>query len=125
MNLRNLAVAAIVAATATAAQQPFDLDPSFRLPVDEINIKSVLQRPDGKLIVSGQLRFPGVMAPSIGGGVLNTDGTVETYLTPDGHYYLLGGRMTPWGDGSTLAALECDTIGMEPWTQHGNQQGSF
>ncbi len=99
MNLRNLAVAAIVAATATAAQQPFDLDPSFRLPVDEINIKSVLQRPDGKLIVSGQLRFPGVMAPSIGGGVLNTDGTVETYLTPDGHYYLLGGRMTPWGDG--------------------------
>ena len=99
MNLRNLAVAALLATTATAAQQPFDLDPSFRLPVDEININSVLQRPDGKLIVSGQLRFPGVMAPSIGGGVLNTDGTVETYLTPDGHYYLLGGRMTPWGDG--------------------------
>lgn len=99
MNLRNLAVTAIVAATATAAQQPFDLDPSFRLPVDEININSVLQRPDGKLIISGQLRFPGVDAPSIGGGLLNQDGSVADHAAANNpHFLSMGTRLTPWGD---------------------------
>ncbi|MCW5897984.1 MAG: delta-60 repeat domain-containing protein [Flavobacteriales bacterium] len=54
-------VAAILAATSAVAQQPFGLDASFRTSIHEINVSSILPLSDGKIIVSGRMRFPGEM----------------------------------------------------------------
>lgn len=84
---QQLTVAALVAATATAAQLPFDLDPSFHLNVQSIAVGDVLERPDGKIFVSGNMRYPtfdancsGLLLQPNGAIIPNPSGPNGTYL---------------------------------------------
>ena len=54
-----LAVAALTAATAALPQWSFTLDTTFRSDIIHQNVNSLLVLPDGKLIASGIMRFPG------------------------------------------------------------------
>lgn len=59
-DLRTTGVLALaVSAMGSSAQQPFDLDPSFRTAVDRVYVSSILPTPDGKVLASGLMRFPG------------------------------------------------------------------
>jgi hypothetical protein len=54
MSLRKFAVAALAgAATAAAAQQPFDLDPTFRTNIMGNFVLSVAPMVDGTILLSG------------------------------------------------------------------------
>ncbi len=93
MNWRIVAVAALGAATAAAAQQPFDLDPTFRTEIDAINVNDVLPLPGGDIMISGQIRFPGDMYSR---GYARLSSTGQRVL-PYPEFSPGGGRMTPWG----------------------------
>ncbi|MBS1936189.1 MAG: T9SS type A sorting domain-containing protein [Bacteroidetes bacterium] len=102
MNLRHLAVAAVAAATATAAQQPFKLNTGFRTQFQQIAIGDVLERPDGKIIVSGRFVPPGADPTSPwGGGLLATNGNwipkpIDRPIVD--WYFYMGNKIVPWGD---------------------------
>lgn len=93
-NKRNNTVAALILGAATAvAQQPFDLDLSFRTHIEKIYVTSIALMPDGKLLVSGEITFP------------NGDWRPLTRLNSDGSRDLTfpivlagGGRIRPWND---------------------------
>ena len=56
MTTRHLAMGTLLgAAMAAAAQQPFDLDPTFRTTIQRENVSSILPTEDGKVWVSGML----------------------------------------------------------------------
>lgn len=98
MNLRHFAVAARAAATATAAQQPFALDPNFHFSVGSIVVGDVLERPDGKIIVSGNMLYPDLQS-QWAGGLLEANGAIIP--SPPGQtplYNAMGGRIVPWGE---------------------------
>ncbi len=109
MNLRNLAVAALLAATATAAQQPFDLDMGFMTQFSlgsgtgyPLQVFDVMERPDGKIIVSGNIQPPGIdPTTSHVGGLVAPNGS--WIPAPAGTSFLnwyggLGGKIVPWGE---------------------------
>ncbi len=102
MNLRHFAVAALAAATATAAQQPFDLNTGFTTPFQKIVVGDVLERPDGKIIISGGFVPPGGDPTSpFGGGLLEADGS---WIPKPANrpivdwYFYMSQKMVPWGD---------------------------
>ncbi|MFN3876387.1 MAG: delta-60 repeat domain-containing protein, partial [Flavobacteriales bacterium] len=81
-------------ATRASAQQPFQLDPSFRTDISHINVRGVLPLEDGRVILSGQLQFPG--DPNIRSGArLFSDGSRDLTFPPVAN---MGGRMQRWGD---------------------------
>jgi uncharacterized delta-60 repeat protein len=88
-------ILAVVIATATsaAAQQPFDLDVSFRTNIDRVYVNSIRIMPDGKLLVSGDITFAnGDWRPLTR---LDQDGSV------DGSFPLIwagGGKLVNWND---------------------------
>jgi len=93
MSLRKLTVAALWAATVAAAQQPFDLDPNFRTTIQQQGIGSILERPDGEIIVSGSMYYPSQF--DLRGGILLTaDGAVNSTFPAYGY---MGGKIVPWG----------------------------
>ncbi len=99
MNMRHLAVAGLLAATATAAQQPFQLDPSFRVTaIQQKAIGDILERPDGKIIVSGWMYDPVATTYRLG-NLLDPDGTLVPRLQGNASWFgLMGGKIVPWGD---------------------------
>ncbi|MBK7751277.1 MAG: hypothetical protein IPI41_01365 [Flavobacteriales bacterium] len=40
------------------AQQPFDLDTTYRTQIERIYVNSVVPLPDGKAVISGRMVFP-------------------------------------------------------------------
>jgi len=92
--LRNTTVAALSLGAATAcAQQPLDLDPTFSTTISEVYVSSAALMPDGKLLVSGEMKF--------GSGTtyylmrLNADGSRDINFP----YVGAGGsKITPWAD---------------------------
>ncbi|QQR86909.1 MAG: hypothetical protein IPJ76_01400 [Flavobacteriales bacterium] len=85
------------------AQQPFDLDTTFRAAMVAsggnypLGVNSLLVLPDGDLILSGQLRFPwdpNWIAPR-SGCRLNSDGTRDLDFAS---YPLMGGVVKAWND---------------------------
>lgn len=50
---------------AAMAQQPFDIDISFRTQIDPWFVSSVLPQSDGRLLVSGWMEFPGLENPQL------------------------------------------------------------
>ncbi|MBK7286689.1 MAG: hypothetical protein IPI95_06050 [Flavobacteriales bacterium] len=93
MSLRKLTVAALWAATVAAAQQPFDLDPNFRTTIQQQGIGSILERPDGEIIVSGSMYYPSQF--DLRGGILLTaDGAVNSTFPAYGY---MGGKIVPMG----------------------------
>jgi hypothetical protein len=49
----------LIAASEARPQQPFDLDTTFRTAIDTWYVSSVAPLPDGDVLLSGQIRFPG------------------------------------------------------------------
>jgi hypothetical protein len=93
-NKRINTVAALLLGAATAvAQQPFDLDLSFRTTIEEIYASSIALMPDGKLLVSGNMRFPQGITQYI--ARLHPDGSRDLDYPYVGAG---GGKITPWED---------------------------
>jgi uncharacterized delta-60 repeat protein len=98
-----VSVAVFAGATLTSAQAPFALDTTFRTqfdlhpvvsPYTNQYVASVLPLPDGRVIASGRMRFPGEFNDR-GGAILNADGSL--YVGSPLVMYM-GGRITPWQD---------------------------
>ena len=86
-------VVAILATTVAAAQQPFDIDPSFRTNINKITVSDVLPLPDGGLIASGWI---------VDAGFNNTNGYVRlnsngTRVNPYPDFTPGGGTMVAYG----------------------------
>lgn len=124
--LRNLTTAAQLSwAAIVVAQQPFDLDPSFRTTISEVYVSSAARMPDGKLLVSGEMKF--------GSGLtyylmrLNSDGSRDMSFPYVGAG---GGRITPWSDryyvstAQTLRRLTPAGL-LDPTFQHLNDNPEF
>lgn len=47
------------------AQQPFEIDLSFRTQIDPWYVSSILPQADGRLLVSGWMEFPGLESPQL------------------------------------------------------------
>jgi uncharacterized delta-60 repeat protein len=76
------------------AQQPVELDLSFRTTISEQHVSDMLLLQDGKIYLSGQIRWPGDVYVS-GGARLLPDGTRDpTYANFIGQR-----RIMPWVDG--------------------------
>ncbi|MBK9147653.1 MAG: T9SS type A sorting domain-containing protein [Flavobacteriales bacterium] len=105
-------VAALVAATSAAAQQPFDLDPSFETQLIQEYVSSALVVEDGKLLVSGRIVFQGnsTFIPNAG-ALLNADGSRDLLFQ---EYPEMSGRITLFGaqfycsGGQTVRRLNMD-----------------
>jgi len=89
-----MTMAALLLRAAMAfAQQPFDLDESFRTTLTEVYVSSMTLMPDAKLLVSGEMKF--------GSGLtyylmrLNNDGSRDMSFPYVGAG---GGKITPWND---------------------------
>ena len=91
---RRLTTAALLLGAAVAcAQQPFDLDPSFRTTISEVYVSSAVNMPDGKLLISGELSFAGGATQYL--ARLNQDGSKDTGFP----IVLAGGsKVMPWAD---------------------------
>ena len=87
-----LAALVILAAQKKAnTQQPFNLDTSFRLNAPARYINDILPLPDGDVIVSGQIKFPGEW--SYHSGVrLNSDGSRDLAFAEA----YMGNKLKPW-----------------------------
>jgi hypothetical protein len=95
MNVRKFAVAALAgAATAAAAQQPFDLDLTFRTNITGNFVLSVAPLIDGTILLSGAIKFPNYPLFPLGLAKIQSTGSLITsFIGPDG-----GIRIIPWQD---------------------------
>jgi len=76
------------------AQVPFALDTTFRLDAQSRYVSSILPLPDGKVIASGRMRFPGELYDMFLVRLL-PDGTRDESFYNSA---LGGGKLTPWQD---------------------------
>jgi len=76
------------------AQQPFDLDVGFRTTIHSQYVYDALPLADGRVLISGQFKFPGDAIWRYGARLL-PDGSVDPSFPM---YPSMGGRITPWQD---------------------------
>ncbi len=76
------------------AQQPFALDTTFTADFDTWYVASALPLDDGRLIISGQMKFAGDIYFR-SGALLNADGSRNTSFAD---VAFMGGKLTPWND---------------------------
>ena len=93
-------VAALMAATVMAAQQPFQLDPSFHTTIQAQTIGGILERPDGKIIISGWMYYPTALDLKLGGLLEPNGNWVPDPNAPSSWYGPMGGKIVPWGTDS-------------------------
>ncbi|MBK9073623.1 MAG: hypothetical protein IPL77_01395 [Flavobacteriales bacterium] len=74
------------------AQALFDLDTTFRSTVERRTVNSILPLPDGDVVISGIMRFPGD-ANDRTGARLNSDGTQDLSFANETY---MGGKLMPW-----------------------------
>ena len=92
--LEQYALAVVLGATASAsAQVPFSLDTTFRTAIQSQYVNSLALLPDGKLLLSGMIRFPGDINAR-GSARLLASGQRDLSFT----YFTGGGKLTPWND---------------------------
>jgi uncharacterized delta-60 repeat protein len=97
MKAHLLTVLCATLACTASAQQPFELDASFRTQIGQVYVSSILPLSDGKVLASGLMRFPGELE----------DYTLVRLLangTRDGSFNNSGlgqGKLTPWQDGKS------------------------
>ncbi|MBL0129662.1 MAG: T9SS type A sorting domain-containing protein [Flavobacteriales bacterium] len=77
------------------AQQPFDLDPDFATSIERHYVNSLCPLTDGKLYISGDIRFTGELSSRYFLR-LNNDGSIDDGF-PD--VFAGGGKITPWSNG--------------------------
>lgn len=91
--LKHLTQAAAFLATACAsAQAPFSLDTTFRTDIQQQYVNSLLLVPDGKVIASGMMRFPGEFSDKRLVRLLPDGQRDETFYNSG----LGGGGIKPW-----------------------------
>lgn len=113
MNARHLAVAALMgAATAAAAQQPFDLDPSFQTTLPVEYVFSILPTGNGKVWFQAQWDMNAPQYYSR----LNHDGTGDMAAP----YLLHAGFLRKWGD-----MFYCGVALVDRYFQDGTRDTSF
>jgi uncharacterized delta-60 repeat protein len=94
-------VAALVAATSAAAQQPFDLDNSFQINLLNDYVSSIAFDEDGGILVSGRIEFADLEFQRRNSRI-DLSGTRDPTYTTE---WLGGGRIVPWrGDTAYIAA---------------------
>ncbi len=91
---RHFGLLLLLAAFRAEAQQPFELDPSFRTDIQKINVRGVVPLEDGKVIVSGQLYF-GTSNTMKGGARLYSNGVQDPLFAPVPN---MGGKLVRWQD---------------------------
>ena len=93
-NALALGMSTLVCICDAAAQVPFALDTTFRVECDTWYVASALPVEDGRVIISGQVKFEGDIYFRTG-ALLNSDGTRNTAF-PDVAY--MGGKLTRLND---------------------------
>jgi uncharacterized delta-60 repeat protein len=103
---------AFLAVVVAWSQPPLSLDASFQSTISKKNVNAVLPLPDGDVILSGRIYFPGDQPWDEKAGVrLNANGSRDLSFTP---YPLMGGKIEAWdgkmyvGNGSGLRRLFLD-----------------
>ena len=99
------------------AQQPFDLDPSFRANFNDWSVTSILQLGDGDVIISGQIKFSGDLYFR-SGARLNSDGSRDLSFA---NVTYMGGKLTRWND----LVYAQNGIGMRRLDLDGDLDNSF
>ncbi|MCI1753118.1 MAG: hypothetical protein LKM36_09695 [Flavobacteriales bacterium] len=96
MNVRKFAVAALAgAATAAAAQQPFDLDLTFRTNITGNFVLSVAPLVDGTILLSGAIKFPNYPLFPLGLAKIQSNGSSNYFiLRPGGGIRIIHGRIS-------------------------------
>ncbi|MCC6938786.1 MAG: T9SS type A sorting domain-containing protein [Flavobacteriales bacterium] len=89
-----LTVVTNLVTTVALAQMPFALDTSFRTTIQDQYVNSLLVVQDGKVIISGNIRFPGDMSVRAGAR-LDPNGARDPSF-PNVVY--MGGKLVPWND---------------------------
>src|SRR5690606_5590828 len=87
-----MAQVAAWAATCALAQQPFELDTTFRTEIQQQYVNSVLPMPDGSLIASGRMRYSGTFSDYTLIR-LQDDGGLDEDFANGGQG---GGKLTAW-----------------------------
>ncbi|MBK8497272.1 MAG: T9SS type A sorting domain-containing protein [Flavobacteriales bacterium] len=99
-----ITVLCVGACSCVRAQQPFDLDPTFRAEFDDWYVSSILPQPAGKVIISGQFTFPGGEPLEFTGiARLNADGSWDPSFE---HSQLGRGKLTAWTDRFYVASTQ-------------------
>jgi uncharacterized delta-60 repeat protein len=80
------------------AQVPFELDTDYRTTIEARNVNAVHLLPDGKLFLSGQIRYPGEGLTFRGSMRLLFDGERDP-LFQSFPFSTGGGPIMPWNDG--------------------------
>ena len=97
-----MTIAALWAATSAAAQQPFDLDPSFEMNLVDEYVSSLLIDDQGGVLLSGRLTFTDLEFQ-------RRNGRVFPNGVRDGAYYtsgLGGGKLAAWSDARVYVATD-------------------
>ncbi len=89
-------VAAAWACYPACAQWSFTVDPTFQTQIVQQNVNDLVILEDGKLFISGRIRFPGDQSDR-GSAKLLTSGARDVDF-PGFPQTTGGGRITPWGD---------------------------
>jgi len=84
--------------TCAIAQAPFALDTTFRTLITREYVNSIALLQDGKVLLSGQIRFPGGFT-NLGSARLLLNGQRD----PSFGDYTGGGKLTPWNDSYYVA----------------------
>lgn len=86
---------AVLGQSGSHAQAPLSLDTGFRADIPSQNVYSILPLPDGKVIISGRLDFPGLPTMRSGARLLPNG---ERDLTFNQGFLPMGGKLVQWGD---------------------------
>ncbi|MBK6755098.1 MAG: T9SS type A sorting domain-containing protein [Flavobacteriales bacterium] len=93
------------------AQQPFDLDTTYRTQIERIYVNSVVPLPDGKAVISGRMVFPEYPFDEILLAGLLANGSLDPDFEVSG---LGGGKLVAWNNkyyvrgGNSVRRVELD-----------------
>jgi hypothetical protein len=93
--MRHVAYLFLMAAATVAAQQPFALDTTFRTTIVDQNVNAVHLLEDGKIFLSGRIRFPGEFSVRSVARLLPDGAQDLSFPSATGG----GGKIVPWVDG--------------------------
>jgi uncharacterized delta-60 repeat protein len=92
--LKLICVMATTVSVPMEAQPPLSMDTSFRTEIQWRYVSDIEFLDDGQLLVSGELNFPGMLAPYVGLARLNSDGSRDDTFNGSAG----GGMLVPWSN---------------------------
>ena len=91
-----LIAACLVVARDVRSQQPFDLDTTFRAPIDTWYVSSIAPLPDGRVFLSGMMHFPNDPIGSFRGGAMLLPNGSRDVTFPNFPLTIGAGKVTSW-----------------------------